>query len=183
MADVQHSVITDPHIHEPKGASTAANGTIYIADGLGTGTWKVVELANLDYSALLAELQGDINSGDLDLTGSYWLTAVLPDVSEATSVLIPILRDSTVVSATAVLGGAITVADATVSFSNAAAASMGTPVTVAFTSSGKGDQYSFTATGNNVITGPSWIEVSSDGGSTDSQPLYITVELSTILNP
>lgn len=37
---IEHRLITDPEIHEPKGASTAAAGTIYVADGLGSGTWQ-----------------------------------------------------------------------------------------------------------------------------------------------
>lgn len=39
MATVQHSVLTDPNIHEPKGVSTAAAGKVYVANGSGSGTW------------------------------------------------------------------------------------------------------------------------------------------------
>ena len=39
MANIQHSNITDPNIHEPKGASTANEGDIYTADGVGSGSW------------------------------------------------------------------------------------------------------------------------------------------------
>lgn len=84
--------------------------------------------------------------------------------------------------ASVVLGGAITTADATVSFKNSANADMGTPVTVGYDSSGKGDQYAFTATGNNVLTGPTWIEVVTNGASDTAQPLFITVELEYVLN-
>lgn len=37
---VQHNVITDPNIHEPKGASTASAGQVYVADGAGSGNWR-----------------------------------------------------------------------------------------------------------------------------------------------
>ena len=40
MANVEHSNLTDPSLHEPKGASTASAGTAYIADGLGSGSWS-----------------------------------------------------------------------------------------------------------------------------------------------
>jgi hypothetical protein len=40
MATVQHSVLTDPNLHEPKGVSTAATNNIYVANGSGSGTWK-----------------------------------------------------------------------------------------------------------------------------------------------
>ena len=39
MANVEHSTLTDPYIHEPKGASTATVGKVYIADGAGSGVW------------------------------------------------------------------------------------------------------------------------------------------------
>lgn len=34
-----HENITDPNIHEPKGVSTASEGMVYVADGLGSGSW------------------------------------------------------------------------------------------------------------------------------------------------
>jgi len=36
---MEHSVITDPDIHEPKGASTATVGQILVANGDGTTSW------------------------------------------------------------------------------------------------------------------------------------------------
>lgn len=35
-----HSGLTDPNIHEPKGASTADDGQVYVADGAGSGAWE-----------------------------------------------------------------------------------------------------------------------------------------------
>lgn len=42
MANIQHSALTDPNLHEPKGASTAANGKVYVANGSGSGAWQYV---------------------------------------------------------------------------------------------------------------------------------------------
>lgn len=39
MADIQHSAITDPNIHEPKGVASAQAGQVYFADGSGSGDW------------------------------------------------------------------------------------------------------------------------------------------------
>ncbi len=39
MANIQHSVLTDPQLHEPKGVSTAASGKVYRANGSGSGAW------------------------------------------------------------------------------------------------------------------------------------------------
>lgn len=39
MANVNHNVLTDPYIHEPKNCSTALDGQVYIANGAGSGVW------------------------------------------------------------------------------------------------------------------------------------------------
>lgn len=39
MANVQHSTLTDPNLHEPKGISTASADQLYRANGSGSGTW------------------------------------------------------------------------------------------------------------------------------------------------
>lgn len=36
---VEHSALTGAQLHEPKGAATAANGTVYTANGAGSGVW------------------------------------------------------------------------------------------------------------------------------------------------
>ena len=36
---IAHSTLTDPEIHEPKGASTATSGQVYAATGSGGGAW------------------------------------------------------------------------------------------------------------------------------------------------
>lgn len=41
MADIQHSSLTDPNLHEPKGASTATAESFYVANGAGSGSWKL----------------------------------------------------------------------------------------------------------------------------------------------
>ncbi len=43
MANINHVNLTDPYLHEPKGASTADNGEIYVADGAGSGTWTKIK--------------------------------------------------------------------------------------------------------------------------------------------
>lgn len=40
MANVNHSTLTDPYLHEPKGVAAASAGSVYIADGAGSGDWK-----------------------------------------------------------------------------------------------------------------------------------------------
>lgn len=37
---IQHAIITDPDIHEPKGVVAAAAGKVYLSDGAGSGSWE-----------------------------------------------------------------------------------------------------------------------------------------------
>lgn len=41
MAKVQHTALTDPNLHEPKGISSASARDVYVADGAGTGVWRM----------------------------------------------------------------------------------------------------------------------------------------------
>lgn len=43
MANVQHSSLTDPELHEPKGVASAASGEVYVADGASSGSWSLGE--------------------------------------------------------------------------------------------------------------------------------------------
>lgn len=47
MSNKEHDTITDPEIHEPKGATTAAAGTVYVSDGAGSGSWEGVNGTNI----------------------------------------------------------------------------------------------------------------------------------------
>lgn len=37
---VEHKNLTGDQLHEPKGVETAAAGSVYVADGAGSGTWS-----------------------------------------------------------------------------------------------------------------------------------------------
>jgi hypothetical protein len=147
MADVQHSSLTDPNLHEPKGASSANAGEVYVADGAGSGDWSARQ---------------------------YTLNALIADVSSAETVYVPIPYSGTVVKVVSVLEGALTVADATVTVSDSSAASMGT-LTIAFTSSAAGDVDTLAPASNNTVTDNDFITIATDGGSTDAQRLWLTV--------
>lgn len=48
---IEHSELPDELLHEPKGASTAAAGTVYIADGAGSGSFAKLPTSSLDITA------------------------------------------------------------------------------------------------------------------------------------
>ena len=59
---IQHNLITDPNIHEPKGVASAASGKVYKADGTGSGTW-VYPLTGLDTALSGQVFESDGSSG------------------------------------------------------------------------------------------------------------------------
>lgn len=51
MPGIAHKDLTDPQLHEPKGASTAPSGSTLFADGVGGTLWKSIEISDLDFTA------------------------------------------------------------------------------------------------------------------------------------
>ena len=51
MAKIQHKDLPDQYLHEPKGAGTAGEGTVYVADGKGAGGFQLLPVSSLDFDA------------------------------------------------------------------------------------------------------------------------------------
>jgi hypothetical protein len=147
MASIQHSALSDPEIHEPKGITTALAGRVYVSDGSASGSWTALQ-------------------------DTY--TTVLADVSSASVVYVPIHSTCTVTRVITVLGGAITGADDTITVKNAAGTSMGT-ITLTQSGSAAGDIDTLSPVANNTVSANSFITVESDGASGTSRQLFITV--------
>ena len=62
MADVEHSQLPDELLHEPKGASTAAAGTVYVADGAGSGSFLKVPTTSLDMTLVSINNAFDVSN-------------------------------------------------------------------------------------------------------------------------
>lgn len=45
----EHSTISDPEVHEPKGITASASGQVYVADGAASGDWKYQAPTNTVY--------------------------------------------------------------------------------------------------------------------------------------
>jgi hypothetical protein len=145
----EHVDIADGERHEPKGASTATVGQVYVSDGAASGSWE-------DFA--------------------YDINTVLADVSAPSFVLVPILNDSVVTQIKYVLGDAISVADSTITVTRGGGSAMGTQV-IAQAASAEGTTFTQTPSGNNDITAAThhYIKIATDGASTTTAPLYITV--------
>lgn len=53
--DIQHSDLPDELLHEPKGASTALEGQVYVADGVGKGSFKSLDIENVSFDRSYVE--------------------------------------------------------------------------------------------------------------------------------
>lgn len=178
MAEVQHVDIDDPFIHEPKGASAASANTIYVADGSGSGTWKLVEndsFSTDNNTAISTAVAADIADGTIaSLPPEVFLQVAILDVSTADTIYVPVPAALTVQRVSTVLQGALTDADATITVKNAAGASMGT-MTIPFTGSGAGDVATLVPASNNTIAADTFLTVETDGASTGAQLIWATL--------
>lgn len=177
----EHKDITDPEIHEIKDASTAASGEIPIADGAGSHTWGKAGLDSIDLPTLYADIEDSLDDATIDIARYYWVPVIIEDISTPDKILIPVPDSVTFQSARLVLGGAITVGNAAISFKDGSGNSMGSAVTVTFASSAQGDSYTFTPSSNNVLTGPTYMSIETDGGSTDAQRLYAMLKFKKVV--
>ena len=74
MANVAHSTLTGSELHEPKGADTASLGTVYVADGAGSGSWNAIGTSN--FTGMIADFPAlEAPTGWLECDGSVISTA------------------------------------------------------------------------------------------------------------
>jgi hypothetical protein len=181
MADVQHSALTGADLHEPKGISGAANKAVYVADGVGSGSWTVpsaVETTLTDSGGFYTGTEVEAALQELGPKVSY-LTLALADISTASFVLFPIPADCVVDEVQSILGGAIATADAVLTISRGGdAATLGT-ITVANAASAEGDHDENLSLTNNTLTKAThpYIKVATDGASTNAVPVYIQIKI------
>ena len=151
----EHRLIPDSERHEPKGISTAQVGQIYRSNGSASGVWK-----------------DDIIS----------ISGVLDDVSNPSSILIPIPVDCVVVSFKSVLGGAITLANSVITVTRGGDNAVVGTFNVNFSGSAEGTTFNATPSGNATLTANThnYLKVTTDGASTTTAKLFITIKLKVI---
>ncbi len=149
MANVNHSTLTDPYLHEPKGVSTASSGQVYKANGSGSGTWS-------------------------SQTTRSVFTVHLADLSSAENIYCPIPFGGTVSRVTSALEGSIAGGDVTVTVKNSSAATMGT-ITVTQSGSAAGDIDSLDPSSNNTVTDNDYILIQTDGGASTHVDFMVSV--------
>ena len=68
---IEHNELPDELLHEPKGASTAVAGTVYVADGAGSGSFQKLPTTSLNITipGITSAAHTDVNS-TVNLDGS-----------------------------------------------------------------------------------------------------------------
>lgn len=143
----RHKDLTGTDLHEPKGVATAANQSVYKADGAGSGDWE-------------PEI--------------YTISSYITDISTASTTYIPIPFKGNVVKVITVIDGAIATADATLDVKDLDGNSMGT-ITVAFSGSAAGDVDTLTPSANEDVTNNDYITIETDGASTNTVRVEVVV--------
>ena len=176
---IQHEAITDPKIHEPKGITGAGANTVYVANGNGSGIWRTMAFSLLDTTGLGGFVNDLFQSGNVVAPQTYLIHAVIDNISEPGTIIIPIPESCTFTGAMMVLGNTITSANSIVTFQTASLASLGAATTITAAGSVTGSSFYFTATTNQNLVGPTFLRVTTDGGSTNAVPLYMTLYFET----
>lgn len=87
MANVNHSTLTDPYLHEPKDISSAGAGQVYVADGAGSGDWveKTRYIgAYIPFDALTPAYAHAVTTADTVLNPTFSVAQVNGFVGETT---------------------------------------------------------------------------------------------------
>lgn len=83
---VQHSAITDPDIHEPKGVAAATLGQVYTADGAGSGDWSIIDARGfVSFSNISAPLTITYPASYTKVNASTTVGGFSREVTEATT--------------------------------------------------------------------------------------------------
>jgi|SRR5687768_3880968 len=83
---IQHSAITDPDIHEPKGVESATLGQVYAANGAGSGTWHIIDpRGSVIFSNIAAPLTTSYPSSYTKVAPTTTASGFPREVTEATT--------------------------------------------------------------------------------------------------
>lgn len=146
-----HSALTGSDLHEPKGAASAASGSVYIATGSGSGTWTVPKVSYV-------VLQG------------AWT-----DISTAQTLYLPVPVAGTITKIYVTLDAAITTADSALTFGINGVAITGSGITASQSGSASGTTFSSSPSAANVVSAGQYVSCATDGGSTGVAIAHIAV--------
>lgn len=153
----EHKNLTGADLHEPKGIESAPSGSVYVANGSGSGNWQ-----NLTSAAVADKVILTTRIDDISTAGSVFTVAPYP---------------GTIVAVAVVLHGAITGADAIVTAKVGGTPVSGLSITCAHSGSGAGSVFSDTGSGSVNVNQA--IEILTDGGSTNTVAADVVIVIDT----
>jgi len=181
---IEHNVIPDGERHEPKGLASATSGQVYVASGSDVGVWGKPTAANTTIADSGSHFTGTtVETALQELAPTiHYLQGVIPDISTASHIFMPLPADGVVSTVESVIQVAITGADAVLTVSRPSDNATLATVTVTQAGSAIGDLDTVTATSNVatlVKATQKYIKVATNGGSTTACPAYITIKYTT----
>lgn len=83
---VDHASLTGAALHEPKGVENATAGDVYVADGVGSGAWDILDYTSLPTGTVIGFAYTQSQTG-ADYTSAIPSDSTIPQSSEGTEVL------------------------------------------------------------------------------------------------
>lgn len=122
-------------------------------------------------------LGGTVKTGSGQSLKKVYLTTSIADISTAGQIYVVSPVAGTISKIYSVINGAIGTADAVLTPKIAGTAITDGAITVAYTSSAAGDVDSSTPTAANTITAGAAIEIETDGASSNTVEVVLTIEI------
>ncbi len=86
MTTISHASLTGSDLHEPKGAASAASGTVYVANGSGSGTWTTLAALSDTVGKIEMFCTPRIPTGYLECSGASVSRTTYADLFDAVTV-------------------------------------------------------------------------------------------------
>jgi hypothetical protein len=164
MADVAHASLTGANLHETKGAAAASADTLHYADGAGASGWRKLTVASVDTSSIkqVNKKEFTYTIDTLNTAASYyWVCPYAGVISKVWSVI----------------DGALTGANAVITFEIANVAVTNGTITITQAGSAAGDVDSCTPTAARTLSAGQALEIICDGGASNDIKCTLTIEI------
>lgn len=144
----EHSTLTGSNLHEPKGIASATAGQVYVADGAASGDMRVINEV---------------------------LNVKIDDIAGTTTHYVAIPNGGTITSVYSIVDGTVDV-ETDVTVTNIGTGAVGTLVVA--TAGAAGDVDNIASLSNTTVAAGGSISVVSDGASTTSASMVISIAIS-----
>jgi len=146
---IAHSAMTGSELHEPKGADSAVGGSVYVTDGLGSGSWSKRRLA---------------------------ITLSTADISTADNIYFAIPFSGSLVRLVSCVGGAASGTDSTLTLFDSGGASL---ASLTLDSTGAAGNIVTTSSFSSSVSQDDLVRLNWDGNLSNADEAVFTLILET----